>query len=133
GHRPQRWTLAATAVECIGATGVEVTPARRIDRRRDLTLDAGKGAVALVDAGHFRQERCRIRRVRTLEYVLYGAGRHHSSEIHDDDSIGDMIDHTEVMADEQIGQVEALAQVHEEIDDLGLDGDVESRDAFVAD
>src|SRR5690606_6750665 len=68
-----------------------------------------------------------------LEYVLYGAGLHHSSEIHDDDSIGDMIDHTEVMADEQIGQVEALAQVHEEIDDLGLDGDVESRDAFVAD
>ena len=39
----------------------------------------------------------------------------------------------EVVADEEIGQAELGAQVHQQVDDLGLDRDVEGRDRLVAD
>ena len=44
-----------------------------------------------------------------------------------------MPDHAEVVADEQVGEPELGAQVVEQVDDLGLDRDVERRDRLVAD
>ena len=43
-----------------------------------------------------------------------------------------MFDHAQVVADEQIGQPQLLAQVHEQVEDLSLDGDVQSRHRLVA-
>jgi hypothetical protein len=40
---------------------------------------------------------------------------------------------TEIVRDEEIGQVEIFLQLTQKIEDLGLDGDVESRDRLVAD
>ena len=37
------------------------------------------------------------------------------------------------MGDEQVGQAELLLQVFEQVDDLGLDRDVERRDRLVGD
>ena len=37
------------------------------------------------------------------------------------------------MADEDVGEPELLLELYEQVDDLGLDGDVESRDRLVAD
>ena len=41
--------------------------------------------------------------------------------------------HAEVVADEQAGQPEVAAQLHEQVEHLRLDRDVERRDGFVAD
>ena len=43
-----------------------------------------------------------------------------------------MLDDTEIVADEEIRQVELGPQVHEQVDDLGLYGDVERRDGLIA-
>ena len=45
----------------------------------------------------------------------------------------DVLDDAEVVADEQIGEVERLAQLHEQVEDLRLDRDVERGDRLVAD
>src|SRR5262249_26130911 len=45
----------------------------------------------------------------------------------------DMLDHREVVGDEEIGEAELLLEVHQEVDDLRLDRYVERRDRFVAD
>ena len=37
------------------------------------------------------------------------------------------------MADEQIGEIEVPAQVHEQVEHLRLDGDIQGRNAFVTD
>jgi hypothetical protein len=44
-----------------------------------------------------------------------------------------MLDHREVVADEQVGEAELLAQVHEQVQHLRLDRDVERRHRLVAD
>ncbi len=60
-------------------------------------------------------------------------GLHDSPEIHDRDAIADVADHREIMADEEHREPEALAQAHDQVDDLGLDRDVESRHRLVRD
>jgi hypothetical protein len=45
----------------------------------------------------------------------------------------DVLDHAEVVGDEQVAEPEALLQVRQEVEDAGLHGDVEGRDGFVAD
>ena len=44
-----------------------------------------------------------------------------------------MLDHAQVMGDEQVGQAHLLLQVLKHIDHLGLDGNVQGRDRLVAD
>ena len=57
----------------------------------------------------------------------------HTSQIHDYDPVADMFNHAEVMADEQIGQIHVVFQVHEQIEDLGLDGHIQGSNGFVTD
>ena len=44
-----------------------------------------------------------------------------------------MADDFEVVGDEEVGEAEVGLEVGEEVEDLGLDGDVEGGDGFVAD
>jgi hypothetical protein len=53
------------------------------------------------------------------------------AEVHHRDPVGDVPDDREVVRDEQVGEVEVLLEVLEEVDDLGLDGHVERRDRLV--
>jgi hypothetical protein len=54
-------------------------------------------------------------------------------EVHDRDAVGDLLDQREVVGDEQVGEPELRTQALEEVEDLGLDEDVERRDRLVAD
>lgn len=54
-------------------------------------------------------------------------------EIHDPDPPAEMADDAEVMGDEEVGQPEGLLQFLQQVDDLGLDRDVERRHRLVAD
>ena len=56
-----------------------------------------------------------------------------AAEIHDHHAVADVAHDREVVADEEQGEREVAAQLHEEVEDLGLDRDVECRDALVAD
>ena len=53
------------------------------------------------------------------------------SEVHHRDAMADVLHYRQIMGDEQVGQPELVLQVHQEIDHLRLDGDVESRDRLV--
>ena len=55
------------------------------------------------------------------------------AEVHHRDPVGDVLHHAEIVGDEQIGQLELGLQVLHQVDDLGLDRDVERRDRLVAD
>ena len=44
-----------------------------------------------------------------------------------------MLDHAEIVADEQAGEAQIVAQLHEQIEDLRLDGHVEGGHRFIAD
>jgi hypothetical protein len=64
-----------------------------------------------------------------VAWALFGD----AAEVHDGDVGGDVADDFEVVGDEEVGQAEVGLEVGEEVEDLGLDGDVEGGDGFVAD
>ena len=56
-----------------------------------------------------------------------------AAEIHDGDTVADVLDHRQIVRDEQIGQAELALQIHQQIEDLRLDRDVERGNRLVAD
>src|SRR5581483_9223597 len=69
---------------------------------------------------------------RSVERAAWG-GLDNAAEIHHGDAAADVLDDREVVGDEQIGDAEFLLQILQQIDDLGLDRDVERGDRLVAD
>ena len=55
-----------------------------------------------------------------------------AAEIHDRDAVGEMLDHCEIVADEEVGQAEFALQIEQQIEDLRLHGDVERARGLVA-
>ena len=62
-----------------------------------------------------------------------GAGLDDRAAIHDGDLVADMLDHAEVVGDEDRGDPEVALQVHEQIEDLRLNAHVERADRLVGD
>ena len=56
-----------------------------------------------------------------------------AAEVHHHHAIGHVLDHAEVVRDEDASHAELGLQVHEQVQDLGLDRDVERRDRLVGD
>src|SRR6476659_2001145 len=112
---------------------MEVAPAWRGERRRDLTADRGVAAVARVDARHFLDERDGVGVVGRGVDLRRGTRFHYAPQVHDHDPVGDVADHAQVVADEQVRELQLLAQPDEEVQHLRLDRDVEGRDRLVAD
>src|SRR5260370_30011421 len=53
------------------------------------------------------------------------------AEIHNRNTLADVFDHAQVVRDEEIGQVQLLLQILEQVDYLRLDRNVERRDRLV--
>src|SRR5579875_328433 len=54
-------------------------------------------------------------------------------QIHDRDTIADMLDDAEIVRDEQQAQAQLLLEAAQQVEDLRLDGHVECRRGFVGD
>src|SRR5690606_36582668 len=131
-HAAQCGPLNPATVECEGATRVKMAAWRRVHGRRDLALDRLERTMPAVDARHFGKQCGGIGMVWPLEDLFGTARLYHAAQIHDHNAVCDVVHNTQVMADEQVCQVQLPAQVHEQVDDLRLDRDVERGDAFVA-
>ena len=65
---------------------------------------------------------------------LLGRGKLHDlAQIHHPDALAAVLHHAQVVGDEEIGQVQLLLQVLQQVDDLGLDGHIQSGHRLVAD
>ena len=86
-----------------------------------------------VGGGRGRQESGRVGVPGMPVNLFTGTGLGDPAQVHDGDGLADVPDDFEVVGDEQVGQAEVGLEVGEEVEDLGLDGDVEGGDGFVAD
>ena len=68
-----------------------------------------------------------------VEELLLARQLHGVAEVHDHDRVGDVLDHGEIVADEDVGQAKLVLQLLKQVDDLCLHGDVQGRDGLVAD
>jgi hypothetical protein len=68
-----------------------------------------------------------------LEHLRRGSDLRELAEIHHGDAVGDVLDHAQVVGDENIREVELLLEVFEQVQNLCLDAHVQCADRFVAD
>ncbi len=116
------------------AAGTEAAAGRRVDRARHVARQHDPLDVATGDRLGVRREEClRVRVQRPQEEILRGGELDDLAEIHHRDPVGDVADDGEVVRDEEIGEVELLLQLDEQVQDLGLDRDVERGDRLVGD
>ena len=54
-------------------------------------------------------------------------------DVHHGHAVADVLDDAQVVRDEQVGQAELRLQIQQQVQDLGLDRDVERRDRLVGD
>src|SRR6478735_7430515 len=112
---------------------MEVATAWRMEWRRDFALDWRKDPAAIRNGGDLVEERHRVGMIWLSEKGIRRRTLDDAAEIHDRDAVADMLHHTEIVADEEIGQAEITFEFQEQIDDLRLNRDVERRDRFIAD
>ena len=124
----------AAALDHKGTAGMEAAARGRIERARHLALQDHAGALGLrLGHGDRRQQRAAIGMTGRGEQRLGVRGLDDGAEIHHRDAVGDVLDHREVVRDENIGKPEPLLQVPQQVEDLRTDRDVERRDRLVAD
>src|SRR5690606_38941853 len=80
----------------------------------------------------FGQQRVRIWVIGAREDLGGRRALDDPAQVHDGHAVGYVPDHTQIVADEQIGKAVLLAQVHEQVDDLRLDGYVQRGHGLVA-
>ena len=116
------------------APGAETAASRWGNRRRELALD-GRGVVQSGDFG----VRDRDRVDQPLGVGVGGMRVHLCSradldklaQVHDPDSVGQVLQDRQVVRDHDQGQVVALLQRADEVEDLGLNRHVESRNGLI--
>ena len=67
------------------------------------------------------------------EQRLRRPGLDDGAEVHHRDAVGDVLDHGEIVRDEDVGEAEPVLQVAQQVEDLRADRDVERGDRLVAD
>jgi len=76
-------------------------------------------------SGHGREEREGVRVKRSVEQFFSGCILHDVTEIHDGDPVTDVAHDMEVVGDEKVTEPKTALEFLEEVDDLGLDGNVQ--------
>ena len=101
----------------------------------DSALRAARASAASPRAGRARRAASSAR-----VYGWRGAAKSRSSarlddpaEVHHEHVVGDQLDHRQVVRDEDVGDAGLLLQVHEQVEHLRLDRDVERRNRLVGD
>ena len=117
------------------ATGMETASRRGCQRARDLALQHDAPLVARRHAGlgFGRQQRLGVGVERSLHQLLGRGQLDQLAGIHDGDAVTDVGHDAQVVADEEIGEAELALQVREQVEHVGLDGDIEGRHHLVAD
>ena len=117
-----------------GTARVKGTTGRRMDGGGNIAGQEDALAFGIgIHFGYGGDEGLGVGMFRLVEEVAGFGGFDDFSQVHDHDPAADVFDDSEVVRDEQVGDAVFLLEVLEEVDDLGLDGDIERADGFIAD
>src|SRR5215471_18714061 len=100
-----------------GTARVEAAAGRRLDGAGDVALE--EDALALhrrVGDGHRGEKRLRVGMLRVVVELLARGDLHDLAQVHHGYARGDVLDHGEIVSDEEVRQVELLLEILQEID-----------------
>ena len=131
---PHRRGLDSAPLPDVRAAGVELAAGGTVPEARDLALDGGLlDSLRRVRLRHPLDERIRIGVRGPIEDERARPLLHDPTKVHDRDPIADVTNHREVVADEKVAQALRALELGEQVQDLALDGDVETRGRLVGD
>ena len=104
-----------------GLAGLGISPSSRMRAR------------FAVHAGHGRQQRLRVRVVRPAEHRLRIADLHDPPEVHHRDPVGEVAHDAQVVGDQQVAGLALGLQLGQDVQDRGLDRNVERARGLVGD
>src|SRR3954468_8674220 len=117
-----------------GTARVERTATGRFDGGGDFALEHDPaGGLFGVEFRHGGDKRAGVGMARVVHDFGGLTGLHNPAEVHDKDSLADVLDDGEIVRNEKIREAEPRLQVLQEINDLRLDGNVEGTDRFITD
>ena len=121
------------AVLRVQATRVEPAPRRRVDRAGHVPRqDNALPPQPRMRDGHRREQCFGVRVLRIGEQLIGHRDLDDPAQVHDRDPVADVLDHRQVVGDEQVGQPELLLQLFQQVEHLRLDGHVQRGDGFIA-
>ena len=106
---------------------------RRSDCRWGLSVVRKVSSGDVFDVGNGLDEFLRVRMLGFVEDVFGVAVFDDFAVMHDGDVVRNVAHHGEIVGDENHGEIELFAQLEQEVENLGLDGDVERADGLVCD
>ena len=112
---------------------MEVASARWLEWRRDFPANGRELPAPGSDPRNLREQCLGIGVIWVSKKIFYGGNLDQSAEIHDSRSIRDVLNHAEVVANEQISQPQFLAQSHKQIENLGLNRNIQGSHRLVTD
>ena len=127
-------TSSAQRASARGQRVREAAPRRRVDRAGWLAHQGHRRPGGLGVRLHRRgQQRRRVVVGRRLVEDVRRCDLAQAAEVHHGDAVTDVLDHGQVVRDEQDGQVVLLLQVLQQVEDLGLHRHVQGGHDLVAD
>ncbi len=96
----------------MGAPWMEGATRRRIEWRRQFAFYGSKLPPSTFDAKYTTQQRARVGVVGSAEQLFRRRLLYNASEIHDDGSVGQIADHTQVVAYEEVSEIKLLFQLY---------------------
>ena len=132
--KTQRGRLDTAALGGQRATGVKPASRGRVRRARHVPAqdDAGPPLSRRVGDRHRGEKSLGVGVARTTQDLLGFANLYDVPEVHDGDAVGNQLNNRQVMRDEKVGQSEIRLDVHHQVDDLRLNGDIQGGNRFVA-
>ena len=117
-----------------GAAGDEGAPSGQLQQRGRVALEGGQGRVlARVQTGQGAEQADRVGHARAVEDVVDVAGLHDAPRVHDGHPVGHAGHDPQVVGDHDDAGTGLLLGGAQHVEDLGLDGDVESRGGLIGD
>src|SRR5579875_1372835 len=136
GNWPQRGLHAPADLLGKGTAGMKAAAARWVDRAGNLPTEhepRPPPGLRRIRDRHGREERLGVRMMGALVERVAVGQFDDLAEIHHRDPVAHLADHGEVVSDEEVREVQALLEVAQQAQDLGLDRHVERRDRLVED
>ncbi len=132
--RQQRGLALEAGVRDDRAAGRERAGVRQVDQQRRAALDGHEGLLlGLVHAGDRAEQADRVRHAGVGEQRLHRRLFDGPPGVHDDDVVRDVGDHAHVVRDHHDRGAGLALRGLDEVEDLGLDGDVQGRRRLVRD
>src|SRR5581483_2374754 len=131
--RFQRRHLLETLLDGQRTAGMERTAGRRTNQVGRRAVDPHQPRLDEVQARRGTHQSHRVRMTGSREDLLGGPALHDLARVHHGDPVTHLGHDAEVVADQQHGHLESLLKLRQQLEDLGLDRDVEGCGRLVRD